>query len=421
LHFSLPSKVSPIDLGESPSDPASTLANWRIGRQGTAMGLYQGTTSIVPDKVRYTRGFSPWQGGPKPGWPQAIKGVRAGALRRFTMSTNKLYYLPAFRFFAVLTLAPITHLSLLNAQTLDRLQKGPAGMANHLKMPAATAPSVSTAGAVNYDFVTVDVPGFPTSVYGINGEGLLTGFYGHISNLHAFFIRDNVLQQIDYPGSGFTAFGDSTNGGVVIGNYGDSFFAAQHAVLYDTNRGAWTHLPDVPNYPQNFGNGINNRNQAAGGACELPPALPCEGWTSDGKKYSFFQAPQADPSMGGTYANGINDSNEVVGYFVDSGGVTHGFLKDEDDFTTLDPPGSTFTFASDVNAREETVGYYIDGNGKTHGFLEKHGKYTTIDYPNSVGSFIYGNNSRGDIAGGYYDLTGAVHGFVGYRRTSATE
>ena len=44
--------------------------------------------------------------------------------------------------------------------------------------------------------------------------------------------------------------------------------------------------------------------------------------------------------MGGTYANGINDSNEVVGYFFDSGGVGHGFLKDEDDFTIIDPPGS---------------------------------------------------------------------------------
>lgn len=340
------------------------------------------------------------------------------------MSTNKLSCLPAFRFFVVLTLAAITHLSSLNAQTPDRLHKGPAAMANHLKMSAATAPSVSTAGsagAVSYDFVTIDVPGFSTTVYGINDEGLLTGFYGHISNLHGFFVRDNVLQLKDYPGSGFTAFGDSTNGGVVIGNYGDSFSAPLHAFLYDTNRGAWAQLPDVPNYPQNFGNGINNRNKSAGGACALPPALPCEGWSWDGEKYSFFEVPGADPALGGTYASGINDSNEVVGYFVDSGGVTHGFLKDEDDFTILDPPGSTLTFANDVNAREEIVGWYNDTNGNAHGFLEKHGKYTTVDYPNSSQTQIWGNNSRGDIAGAYVDSGGALHGFVGYRRKSATE
>ena len=335
------------------------------------------------------------------------------------MSTNKLSCLLAFRFFVVLALAAMTHLSLLNAQTPDRLQKGPAGLANHLKMSAATAPSVSTAGAANYDFVTVDVPGFPTSVYGINDAGLLSGFYFDPQfNLHGFYIQNNFLHPIDYPNSGSTALGDSTNSGVVIGNYGASASASQHAVLYDVNRGAWTQLPDVPNYFQNFGNGINTNNHATGGACT---ATTCEGWTWDGKKYSFFQAPEADPSVGGTYANGINDSNELARYFTDSGGVTHGFLKDEDDFTIIDPPGTTFTFASDVNAREETVGYYIDGNSKTHGFLEKHGKYTTIDYPNSVGSFIYGNNSRGDIAGGYYDLGGALHGFVGYRRTGATE
>jgi hypothetical protein len=335
------------------------------------------------------------------------------------MYTNKLFRLPDFRFFAVLTLAAITHLPLLNAQTLDRLQKGPGAMANHLKIPSTTAPSVSTADVVNYDFVTVDVPGFPTEVYGINDEGLLSGFYFDPRfNLHGFFIRNSVLHMIDYPGSGNTAFGASDNRGVVIGNYGDSAAGAQHAVLYDINRLAWTPLPDVPNYFQNFGNGINNRNQATGGACA---AIPCVGWTWDGENYSFFQVPQADPSMGGTYPNGINDSNEVVGYFIDSGGVQHGFFRDEDGFTILDPPGSTVTFAADVNDREEIVGWYSDQNGKTHGFVEKHGKYTTVDFPNSVQTLIWGNNSRGDIAGSYVDLGHLRHGFVGYRRKGATE
>jgi hypothetical protein len=340
-----------------------------------------------------------------------------------TMYTNKLFRFPAFRLFAVLTLAAITHPPLLNAQTLDRLGKGrahaPTTVANPLKLSSKAAASVSTAGAVNYDFVNIDVPGFPTSVYGINDPGLLSGFYfDPQGNLHGFFVRDKALSLIDYPGSGSTAFGDSTNSGIVIGNYGDSSSGPQHAVLYDINRGAWTHLPDVPNYFQNFGNGINNRNEATGGACS---STTCVGWTWDGNKYSFFQAPQAAPASGGTYSNGINDSNEAVGYFVDSSGVTHGFLKDGDDFTTLDPPGSTYTFASDVNAREETVGFYIDGNGKYHGFVEKHGKYTTVDYPNALTTIIYGNNSRGDIAGACVDSSGAPHGFVGYRRQTARE
>jgi hypothetical protein len=340
------------------------------------------------------------------------------------MYTNKRFRLPAFRFFAALTFAAAAHFSLLNAQNLDRLRKGPAGgsaaMANPLKMSSATAPSLSAAGAVSYDFVTIDIAGFPTSVYGINDEGLLSGFYfDPQSNLHGFLIQYNSLRLIDYPGSGSTAFGDSTNSGVVIGNYGDSSSGPQHALLYDINRSAWTLLPDVPNYPQNFGNGINNRNRATGGACELPPALPCEGWTWDGEKYLFFQVPGADPSMGGTYPNGINNSNEVVGYFFDSGNVTHGFLKDVDEFTILDPPGSTYTFATDVNDREEIVGWYADTNGNTHGFVEKHGKYSPVDYPNSVQTLIWGNNSRGDIAGSYVDSRG-THGFVGYRRTGTT-
>lgn len=331
------------------------------------------------------------------------------------MFTNKLFRLPASGFFAALTLAAVTHLS-LSAQSLDRFRKGPSPIANPLRISPQTEASVSTAAAVNYEFVTVDVPGFPTTVYGINDEGLLSGFYFDPQfNLHGFIVRDKVLSLIDYPGAGSTALGGNANNGVVIGNYGASSSAAQHAVLYDSNRAAWTHLPDVPNYAQNFANGINNRNHATGGACSLT-SLACLGWTWDGQKYSFFQAPGAVPALGGTYPNGINDSNEVAGYFVDSSGVTHGFLKDEDDFTVLDPPGSTYTFAADVNNREETVGWYTDANGKNHGFVEKHGKYTTVNNPNAVTMVIWGTNSRGDIVGAYADSSGARHGFVGYRR-----
>jgi len=174
--------------------------------------------------------------------------VKAGTSNRGgIMYTDKRFRLPALGLFAVLTLAGIAHPPLLNSQTLDRLGKGPAhapaAVVNPLKISSRTEASVSTAGTVKYDFVTIDVPGFPTSVYGINDEELLSGFYGPYSNLHGFFIRDNVLQQVDYPGSGFTAFGAIDNRGVLIGNYGDSLSTPLHAFFYDTNRRAGPTCP----------------------------------------------------------------------------------------------------------------------------------------------------------------------------------
>ena len=48
----------------------------------------------------------------------------------------------------------------------------------------------------------------------------------------------------------------------------------------------------------------------------------------------------------------------------------HGFLLDVDGtYTTLDVPGSTDTFASGINDGGEIVGYYTDFLGMSHGFL----------------------------------------------------
>jgi hypothetical protein len=45
----------------------------------------------------------------------------------------------------------------------------------------------------------------------------------------------------------------------------------------------------------------------------------------------------------------------------------HGFLLDQGSYTTLDAPGSTHTFANGINASGQIVGYY-GANGR-HGFL----------------------------------------------------
>ena len=37
-----------------------------------------------------------------------------------------------------------------------------------------------------------------------------------------------------------------------------------------------------------------------------------------------------------TFANGINDSGQIVGEYYDAGGTQHGFLLDNGIYTTLD-------------------------------------------------------------------------------------
>ena len=66
------------------------------------------------------------------------------------------------------------------------------------------------------------------------------------------------------------------------------------------------------------------------------------GWTWNGSEYSFFTVPGA--ARTGTLANGVNNTGQVVGYFQDASGVYHGFLKDGEDFTTIDAPDASATF-----------------------------------------------------------------------------
>jgi probable HAF family extracellular repeat protein len=60
----------------------------------------------------------------------------------------------------------------------------------------------------------------------------------------------------------------------------------------------------------------------------------------------------------------------MVGYYFDAAGV-RGFVSTgttADDFTPIDFPGASATFASGINNSGQIVGWYTDETG-THGFL----------------------------------------------------
>jgi uncharacterized membrane protein len=58
-----------------------------------------------------------------------------------------------------------------------------------------------------------------------------------------------------------------------------------------------------------------------------------------------------------------------VGSYTDAAGNSHGFLLDQGSYTTLDVPGSINTYANGINDSGQIVGgYYTDVRG-TQGFL----------------------------------------------------
>jgi probable HAF family extracellular repeat protein len=78
-------------------------------------------------------------------------------------------------------------------------------------------------------------------------------------------------------------------------------------------------------------------------------------------------------------------------------------------------PGASSTTAFGVNGRGEIVGSFKDASGRTHGFVRRDGKFTSIDYPEAVVTQARGISPAGDVVGAYR-LAGepevSLHGYV---------
>jgi probable HAF family extracellular repeat protein len=135
-----------------------------------------------------------------------------------------------------------------------------------------------------------------------------------------------------------------------------------------------------------------------------------------------------------TAAQGINAAGQVVGEFVDNNLVTHGFEFNPTSGgapTTIDDPnaGTGFgqgTEAFDINAAGQIVGTFIDSAGVLHGFVDINGQFTTLDDPNAgtgsgQGSALLGINDAGQVTGVFKDANGVVHGFLAGTNGSGIE
>jgi probable HAF family extracellular repeat protein len=119
-----------------------------------------------------------------------------------------------------------------------------------------------------------------------------------------------------------------------------------------------------------------------------------------GYTYIDIDDPNAAPNNAySTVPLGINNAGQIVGYYSDAMGFTHGFVYSNGTYTTLDDPlGVGTTRALGINDFGQIVGSY----GGRHGFLYSGGTYTTIDYPDAAAfsSNAADINNLGQIVGG---------------------
>jgi uncharacterized membrane protein len=145
---------------------------------------------------------------------------------------------------------------------------------------------------------------------------------------------------------------------------------------YLLSKGSYTTV-NPPGAPTSAANGINDAGQIVGYFC---PTASCQGFllSGIGGTYTTISFPGAYA----TYAAGINNLGDVVGYFYCcASGPAQGFvfhsktgafelISDPLGFGGASPYGSG-TFATGINDAGQVVGYYIDSSGAAHGFIAR--------------------------------------------------
>lgn len=110
------------------------------------------------------------------------------------------------------------------------------------------------------------------------------------------------------------------------------------------------------------------------------------------------------PGATSTQPSGINTKGQITGSYVDSSGVTHGFVRaNNGKITTFDAPGSPGTTATAINDNGLITGY-VSNIANSVGFIRSANgaNYTTFSLGNYGYTFPYTIDSYGDVGGTYY-------------------
>lgn len=232
-----------------------------------------------------------------------------------------------------------------------------------------------------------DPPGEYYGAYpqAINIEGAATGTYFDSSFTGHGFVRTpgGSITEFDPASSVWTEPWAISADGTIAGSYQDSS-GQWHGFLRDRHGSISTF--DVPGYTDtgigNFGGhaiSMNAEGDIAGSYNQTtdPEDYPVlDGFLRhhDGT-FDTFYAADYPPCCIWTFPTALNADKTIAGYLNDGYSINHGFVRTRDGNVTLfDAPGAgTGEFQGTVvvgmTPYRVIVGYYIDSGGLTHGYL----------------------------------------------------
>jgi hypothetical protein len=132
-----------------------------------------------------------------------------------------------------------------------------------------------------------------------------------------------------------------------------------------------------------------------------------------------FSAPIVDPNdtVGFTQGRGINNSRTVCGDYGTSDANSHGFFLSGGTFTEYDVPGALSTDVLGINDAADFAGDFSDDDVTQQAYVSVGGTITSFSVPAATATLAYQlNNSNKLVVGYYVDASGILHGY--YRDAS---
>ena len=260
---------------------------------------------------------------------------------------------------------------------------------------------------------TFDYPGAGNSTLPqkISDQGVMVGTVIDISGVEqGFFYKPRIGRFSDRPFSDPNDTGKVTQGRGInnnryaCGEYETGSNGTFHGyILEHPNFISF----DVPDTQDTIPLGINNAGDFVGTVTTNSSTRPA--FVSLGGVVTTFAVPGAIV----TFAYQLNKGNQIIGYYLDSSGIAHGYTRDKRGSLTfpVDVPGATGTLLLGNNDSNWGVGRYTDASGLTHGlFFITPDDILTYDYPGSTFTSLNGINKDGFVVGYYLDAAGIFHG-----------
>ncbi len=256
--------------------------------------------------------------------------------------------------------------------------------------------------AQQYQFKRLNPPGSAYSfAFGVNNNDVVAGSFTTADGTYEGFIyEDGKYKIVIFPGAvGFTQASAINDSNTVAGeftgsdslNHGYLLDAEGRYTQYDVTSGASTNIYGINN-AGNFTGNTSFQGETVMGFVNI------EGSVTTFTFKTYY-----------TFAFGINNANETVGYFTPPPfAKSHGFFRDASGkMTQIDYPGATTTVCLAINDLEEITGYYVDSSNVAHGFLLKNNVFRSAPLPD-----LAGINNEGVIVGGYTTANQANYGYI---------